>query len=623
MRTKSLAYILPSIAFLLLVCLHWAQPPTVIAQIDLPPAYDPGNALAKCAFVWSDYRSYFGSVDACFSWLPYRLVEWAMYAAFGASYGQALVFGAAVIISWLGGFACARALGVSEAGSFVTAWLYAFNPARQSMFGLFATGEVCAALLPWVLYWIVVAAHEPQRRAKATFAIAGLSFAALVVLAVTPQLLAAVLLAAVIAAAYFLARSPDRAAFASWAGATFAFVVAAGSWWLVPDAISYLGAPIAHAVAASSVAWTFARASLLNELRFCATWFWQYPEYNPWAVEFERNPWFYVSGFAPVACAVAALIVCTGERLRFARFFCGVALVMLFIAKGVHAPLAQVNTALYALPGMFLFIEPDGPILIAALAFAVCAGFAADSLLRSPRAFARAGGAAFSGVAVTLVLWNNAAAITGAIFHEETQATPGVHIALPDYWRKAAAFLNSTPQPGGVVILPVDDFYQADYDWGYHGVDTLPGELIHRPVLMPGAPWGYTVLPEAERLDGEIGHLVARHAPQTAVFLSRLGIRYALVRYDVRPVNHGFVPAHDDYATLFAGRPALVFGKLEIFDLGEASAELRGTMATSAETATAQVTEARQIAYAALPKSRLTSGDAVPSVIGQAPIDST
>jgi hypothetical protein len=619
--------VLPSVAVLLLIALHWAQQQSTVAQIDLPPAYDPANVLHKCASVWSDYRSYFGSVDSCFSWLPYRLAELGLYRVFGASIGQALLFGIPLIASWLGAFACARAFGVAPAGAFLGGWVYAFNPARQSMFGVFATGEACAALMPWVFYWIIVAAREPQRRGVATASIAAMSFALLVVLAITPQLLAALLLGSLALAALLFARSPDRRRFAAWTGRTLLFATAVSLWWLVPNAIAYLGAPIAHPVAASAVSWTFARASLLNELRFCALWFWQYAEYNPWAIEFDRNPLLYASGFVPIAGCMLALLVCRGERLAVARYLTAIGLVLLFIAKGTHPPLAQLNLALYSLPGMVLFIEPYGPILIAAFAFSMCAGLAANALLASPSAASRRFAGSIVGAMVALLFCNNAASVTGAIFHEKTQATPGVHIRLPDTWREAAAWLNDAPNAGGVAVFPPDDFYQADYDWGYHGVDTLPAELIHRDVLMPGAPWGYTELPEAAALDAAIDRFVAARSPLTATLLRSVGIRYALVRFDTAPVDHGFRATRDEYVAALGTQPAASFGDLEIFDLGEPLARLtRPSGIASAGSIFASVRPAPASTptiypYRSLRQTAPTRSLPMPAVIGETTVD--
>lgn len=568
-RRASFAYVGASIAVLLLVALHWAQPPTVVAQIDLPPPFDPANMLRKCAFAWGSVHTYFGSVDNCGSWYPYTALLLAMNTLFGPSYGQALVFGSTVILSWLGAYACARALSMQVPAAFLAGWAYAFNPARQLMFGEFATGEVCAVLLVWVIYWIIVAAREPERRGTARAALVAIACVPLGVLAATPQLLVALTVGALAVLGFAIVRTADgRQDFIKWAAVSLGLALAASLWWTLPNLLSYAGVAVAHAVSPLSVAWSFARASVLNELRFCASWVWQFAEYNPWSIEFERNAALYVSGFLPVAGLIVALIVCRGERLAWVRFFGALALVMLFIAKGVHPPLEKVNLAFYALPGMFMFIEPYGAVLIAALGLCLCCALGADALFASPSVINRRIGAAFVAASVAALSWNNLAAITGAIFHERMNFSPNEHITLAGEWVAAAKFLNEKPDADGVVVLPPNEHYQADYEWGYRGVDLLAIELLHRDVLMPGAPYWYTQAPHEVSLDATLRRLVALRMPLARPLLADLGIRYVLVRDDVHPVSHGLSPDPREYAVMLAGPPAAVFGSIEIYDIG-------------------------------------------------------
>jgi hypothetical protein len=623
-------YVVGSLIALLFVSIHWAQSGTVIAQIDLPPPYDPANMLAKCAFAWNHAHSYFGMIDNCFSWSPYLALQLILQRIAGDSAGQALLFAMPLIFSWLGAFNVARALGASPTAAFVGAWAYAFNPARQSMFGLFATGDAYAALLPWIWYWAIAAALEPAQRRKITIASGAVSFALLPILAITPQLLVALVVGLIPLLWFAAVCSADGRAYLAWAGRTLAVVVGVTLWWTVPNAMAYVGVGLTHAVDPSAVAWTFARASLLNEMRFCAMWFWQYAHYNPWAIEFERNASMYASGFVPIAGLVLALVVCRGVGLKTVRFMGAFGLLALFVAKGLHAPLPWLNAAFYKIPGMFVFVEPYGPILIAALCFSVCCALAIQSMLASPRRTLPGVGAALAWVFFALLWWNNAAAVTGAIFHERTNALPNVHIQLPVEWRDAADYIDSAG-PGGVVVLPSDGFYQANYDWGYQGTDILPVELLDRDVLMPGAPFTYTQTEAARTLDDAVTRLVDRRSPLTAVLLARMGIRFAIVRTDVHPY-HGFMPDRAGAGnSIGSGRPA-VFGALEVYDLGPVSGRLRvESPRTPANTVSTRIVNdalAAQPTGFSIDRDRLKpldwpSGIPVPSLVGQTELSST
>jgi uncharacterized protein DUF3367 len=619
-------YVSSSLVLLALIGAHWAQPPTAIAQIDLAPPYDAANMLGKCVSAWNHVHAFIGSVDNCFSWTPHYALQAVLQLALGTSYGQAAIFIVPVMLSWLGAFKCARCLGVSPFAAFVAAWVYAFNPAQQSMIGVFATGEVCAALLPWVFYLVMLAALEPARRRFAAAMLATVSFALVVILAITPQLLVALLIGTIVWLAFASTLARDRSAFLAWAGKTALLVIAASLWWIVPNAMSYIGVAITHTADPMSVAWTFARASLLNELRFAPMWFWRYPEYNPWSIEFDRNALFYAAGLVPAFGLAVALIMARGRAAGVAGLLAIFALVMLFIAKGTHPPLEWLNLAFYRIPGMFLFIEPYGAILIAALCMALACGIVADRIAaQADKRRATAAAIAVGVVFVGASLCANLATVTGAIFHEQQDPLPNVHILLPDYWRALASRLNSEPALGGVAILPADDFYQVDYDWGFHGADLLPVTLLHRAVLMPGAPLTYTQTPESRAVDGQIVHAIAAGSPSGVALLRDAGVRYVVIRNDVR-LSHAPAPSRGDYSSVF-GAPSAKFGPLDLFDLGPVGGgafvvSLPGLSALSQPAPADEIAPPRQ-EIRTLSRAPARDAAAVPSVASRVRVTST
>jgi len=618
-------YVLPSMAILLLIGLHWAQPPTTIAQIDLAPPYDAATMLRKCVTVWNHVHSFIGSVDNCFSWTPYYALLAFLEHLFGPSYGQALMFTLPVLASWLGAYKCVEVLGAPPPAAFAAAWVYAFNPARQSMIGMFSTGDVCAAVLPWVFFWIMQAALSAASRRYIAAALTTLSFGILVILAITPQLLVALLLGALIWTGFASKFALDGPAFWRWVGGTAALITVASLWWVVPNIVSYMGVLITHQTDPLSLAWTFARASLLNELRFCATWFWQYPEYNPWAVGFDKNWLLYATGFVPAAGLGVALILTRGFSRVVTGFATALALVMLFLAKGLHPPLAALNLAFYHLPGMFLFIEPYGPILIAALCMAIALGMGIQAAFgRGQTLTERIAGSVLVIVAVSSAFLSNLATVTGAIFHEQMNFLPDVHIRLPGDWVSLQGQLNNDDSSGGVLILPVDDFYQVDYDWGYHGVDLLPVALLHRDVLMPGAPLTYTQTPEARDINLMLIKAINSRSTQVVELLHEVGIRYVVVRNDVS-LLHGFRTIPADLAGLF-GVPPRMFGALELYDLGPPEPYVQIVSRLSQLPSTVpnkQAKRVRVISYRSMRYLGAFGGLSIPAIVGRTAVTST
>ncbi len=578
-RSWSWAFVSPSVLLLAAIGWHWAIAPTVVAQIDLAPPYDAANMLGKCAAAWNNVHAFVGSVDNCFSWTPHYALQAVLQRMLGVSLGQAAIFIIPVILSWVGAYKCTRCLGLSEFASFAAAWVYTFIPARQSMVGVFATGEVCAALLPWIFYWVLLAAIAPRRRAYAAAALTTLAFAVLCILAITPQLLVSLLAGLIVWLFFAASRADDRRSFWNWAATAAIYATLASLWWIVPNALSYMGVAITHSADPLAVAWTFARASLLNEIRFLPSWFWQYPEYNPWAVEADNNAVLYASTLVPAAGLCAALIAARGRQLAAVRFLAIFALVMLFIAKGTHAPFVAINLLFYRIPGMFLFIEPYGAILIAALCVALAAGIAADAIVVAARKRTRT--IVTGAVGIVLVgasLTSNLATVTGAVYHEQSNGLPNAHIRVPDYWLALASRINAAPDSGGVAILPPDDFYQADYDWGFHGADLLPITLLHRRVLMPGAPLTYTETPAAQALNARLDQALNARSSAAALLLHDIGVRYVVSRGDVRP-THAFRWA-PLYAAQMFGRPSAFYGPLELYDLGPSAADYQTVTAS-------------------------------------------
>ena len=103
-----------------------------------------------------------------------------------------------------------------------------------------------------------------------------------------------------------------------------------------------------------------------------------------------------------------------------------------------------MNLAFYHLPGMFLFIEPYGPILIAALCMAIALGMGIQAAFgRGQTLTERIAGSVFLIAAVSSAFLSNLATVTGAIFHEQMNFLPNVHVRLPGDWVSSSK-VNST-----------------------------------------------------------------------------------------------------------------------------------------------------------------------------------
>lgn len=315
-----------------------------------------------------------------------------------------------------------------------------------------------------------------------------------------------------------------------------------GLWWIVPVALTLFGTDGPAVAAETSVtawAWTHAQSDPADVAALTAHWTWGRPEYLPATARLGQPSWAWMRFVLP-ALAFTAPLVATRERRRRATVVAGIAAVLVVIGKGLHPPLSELNLWLYDhVPGLWLLREPVGkigPLLL--MSYVVLLIDSVESLME--RAARRRRLAAF---ALRTVPWLLIASLvypwplyTGAVVPESRPPLPGARVELPPAWAELAAAVNDDDVPGKVVVLPLNPYYQVTTAWGYHGVDTIAQQLLHRPVLqrLPGGyfaePAGYDGL-----LDGVERALVAGEGDVAVRLLHALGVSHVLIRRDLVP----------------------------------------------------------------------------------------
>ncbi|WP_368662751.1 glycosyltransferase family 2 protein [Kitasatospora sp. NA04385] len=320
-------------------------------------------------------------------------------------------------------------------------------------------------------------------------------------------------------------------------GRALPLLVLAQLWWLVPQAVTLSGGGAGTDFSAQTNvqawAWTQVRNTLPNILALNAHWGWTHPEYYPFAAAVDRAPWG-AARWVPALLALAGAALPPGpRRTRWAvRSLAAATGVLVLLCKGLHPPLAAVNGWLYAhVPGMWLFREPMSKFgVLLVLAVAVPAGAAVQRALDAGR---RAPAVAAVAVAAALAhpwpLW------TGAVVTQARPPLPSASVAVPADWQRVADAANGSPVPGKVLELPLQGYYQVLTDWGFHGVDDVPRNLLTRPLLQR-LPGGYfdnasgpaRLLALAER------SLAAGDGDAATGALRALGVGQVLLRRDLR-----------------------------------------------------------------------------------------
>jgi arabinofuranan 3-O-arabinosyltransferase len=301
------------------------------------------------------------------------------------------------------------------------------------------------------------------------------------------------------------------------------------SWWLVPAYIALTGARAGDAVRAQTDvlawSWTHRNSSLANVVRLRAHWAFPDSFYVGSAGSLGQFPWNVMLWALPIA-AVASLWLSANKRV--VRWLVGLVVVLVFVSKGVHAPFGGVNVWMFEhLPAMYLFREPFSKFgLFLALFMVVLAAMAAEGAhtkLAASSSLPRAAWLAFPLVPLLVSF----PVYTGSLANTNEQ------VSVPADWFAAAANINESPLQGRVLVLPLADFYQMPTTWGYYGIDTLPRQLITRPVIqrIPESYIGdrpqYDALMRAtERA------LAGNDMVRAASLLDALGVSHIVLRHD-------------------------------------------------------------------------------------------
>jgi arabinofuranan 3-O-arabinosyltransferase len=120
---------------------------------------------------------------------------------------------------------------------------------------------------------------------------------------------------------------------------------------------------------------------------------------------------------------------------------------------------------------------------------------------------------------------------TGAVIPTERPLLPSARVTVPPGWQAAAAYVESRPANGKVVVLPRLDYYQTPTTWGYYGASFLH-QLIDRPVIEP-LPEAYYRDPEVDALVGRLQAEILRGGDDVSGVLQALGARYVVHRRDL------------------------------------------------------------------------------------------
>ncbi|GAA4607264.1 alpha-(1-_3)-arabinofuranosyltransferase [Actinoallomurus liliacearum] len=491
------------------------RPGRIIADTKIDMAVNPLGFLGRALHLWDIEQ--FGQLQ---NQVSGYLFPMGPFYALGHLAGmpawivQRLWLAMLLCTAFLGARRLAGRLGTGTPDTrLIGALAYALGPHGLASLGTNSSEYLPLAMLPWMVLPLVAAAHGGGRvraAARSGLAVAccgGINATAVLAVLVVPVL-------------YVLTRSSRgrprlfRTRLLAW------WAVAVGcatAWWSVP--LLLLGRyAYSWLLYTEKAATTTATTGPANVLRGSERWL------NLLVV--DGRPWWplghaFATATLPVLCTglVAALGLAGLVRARLPeRTFLVLTLLtgLVVMVAGHAGPLAPavrdlIDGPLAPLRNLYKF---DG---LVRLPLALGLAHLLSSPLRWRRWTAAGAAAALAGVLLS-------ALSTGL-------SADGDFRAVPQYWREAAAWLNGRAGDQGVLAVPGARF--GEYLWG-RPMDDVTQPLLNvrwgERQLVPAGSAGFTRLLDA--IDQRI--TTGRGSAGLTEVLARMGIRYLLVRNDLR-----------------------------------------------------------------------------------------
>ena len=520
----------------------WYKPDYVIAKGDYSPFYQPAQNIMKYSYAWADYNSLGSVPQAANPSVPQVIWMdiWAALTTIGLSLSATQI--AIFIFYFLGSglsmyFLASTIYRKEKLTPFIASIFYMFN----FYVLLKITNDNlswCYMLMPLVLG--LYARFIGRIRTRQTtglyiFAIAISVMIMLSYLTINPAILVLATATLIITVAYaIITQKGIRIKILKLSAFTGALTLLLSLWWIIPfiiQATPYLVGTVQLGTTTNVLNWTFVfnRSSIINLLGLNGLWSWT-AQYFPYYQAYSSNLFLSIIVFLPIILAAIGLTF----KSKYSRLNLTLALAivtLMFLAKGLHPPLENINLFLYKnLPGSFLFREPFPKLYMSLLIpLSLLIGFSCNRIkakIKSPilqKLFVIFIVCCFLSISYPL--------LTGEAITGKTEALPfSSYVKVPDYWYQATNYINSDPEECRVLVTPNDGYYQVAYSWGFYGGDALPTALLNKPVITQ-IGGGYTQDSDATT---EVFNRIALNQSEGFVsLLSALNVKYILQRNDI------------------------------------------------------------------------------------------
>jgi arabinofuranan 3-O-arabinosyltransferase len=502
------------------------SPGLLIADTKFDLAVDPANFLARALHLW-DAEGAFGQLqNQAYGYL------WPMgpFFALGAALDlqgwvvQRLWMALVMVVAFVGTARLARALGArSDLACLAAGFAFALSPRMLSTLGPISVEAWPSALAPWVLLPLVRGATEGSPRRMAMLS-------ALAVAMVGGVNAAATFAVLPLGVVWLLTREPGprrRSLMIWWP----VFTALGTLWWLVP--LFVMGAyspPFLDFIETASV--TTFPTTPFDALRGTSDWV-PYVD-TTWQGGFETLS----AGYLALHSGILLMLGVVGMMLRgnphrhflALSLLLGLVLVTMGHQGATQGWLAgvlhlQLDEVLAPLRNVHKFDPVVRLPLVLGLAWVLDS--AARALADAPRRrWVLSSPAAVIGLAVVALIGSSLPATSGQL------ATTRPVFATPGYWAEAAEWLKANADDDVALLAPGSSF--GSYVWGEPRDEPLQYLADSRWAVrnaIPLAPAGNIRMLDA--FEARLNH--GRPSAGLAPYLRRAGVKYVVVRNDLRP----------------------------------------------------------------------------------------
>lgn len=308
-------------------------------------------------------------------------------------------------------------------------------------------------------------------------------------------------------------------------------------WWLIPIFSSVeTSLVVARAATPGESLWIFNvwSSDFLKLFRLLGPWTFdiRYGDFFfPWAWVYSTIP-FLILGFIPPILVFIPFLAKQKNKIIF--FFGPLFLLGLFLMKGIHSPLGQINKWLFLnIPFFVIFrnsYDKFGPIVV--LSYAVLIGMGFNVLYVSLKKYSKNLAKIIVGLLSFLIFvvymwpfW------TGDLIYLGGKIKPSARIKVPNYYYEAKEWLSQQQEEFKILSLPHQEGVCYDWEYGYVGSDDPTIHLFQHPILSPFNPGDEIISPYLSNL------FELSTKPKRADNIARISgltnIRYILLHNDI------------------------------------------------------------------------------------------